>query len=123
MKRLTALAAAVLAVGVASPSTAQARTYVGCSNSNYTRVVAKIKPSDCTLLALRGTGLVLEDMEWRRWGAKVAIGTGLASEDAIRIKLYRRVRYRGGACYTRASYTGDFGSGRLAFAKCGWRSN
>ncbi len=105
----------------AGPASADARTYVGCGSNDFSHVIAKVEPASCNLLALRGTGLQLKLMAWRSWGGKDAFGEGLDGSSKIRVKLYHPVRVKGGVCYTRAFYRAKYGSGRLAFAKCGAR--
>ena len=117
--RRTAMATAIAALLLVAPASAQATNYVGCANKDFSQARTSYKPKSCTLLALRGTGLVLRKMTWRSWAGATALGRGTTNGMAIRVTLYGRVRFEGDTCFTKLRYRTGTGGGRLRFATCG----
>jgi hypothetical protein len=120
LKTLTAGAglAAILALPLAVPAPAAAKTYVPCSTDGGVNITLRAKPRKCDFtyphnpLALAGRAVGLH---WKGWGRRVARarGTGIAlHKDAggrfdrfpVRVRLFRRVRCGGHRLYTRVTF-------------------
>lgn len=96
------------------------RSYLGCAVSDDDGLSAGkgYRPSNCDLLAFRGTGLVLRRMRWWAWGTRTVRGRGYTiGRQRILVQPYRKVRQADNDfCYSRVKYSGRFGGGRMRVA-------